>query len=323
MRTDHTHLHLLAPVAKTLFRLVLLAAVPAMSAYAAGDLLVEAELDRPEVHVHAQAVYRLRFLHAVDVRDVQLAAPALRLADLRRIGEDRTFEAERDGRRYRVHERRYAVFPFASGTLELAGAYAMGRVPSNAARPDGWRAIRIDAPARTLTVLPVDIQADGAPWLPASALKLTEQWTTVENGVHRRTLRIEATGVEAAQLPELEVKVDGMGVLPGQPRLQNYFSGERNVAVREQTFVIMPADSGLFTVPPLQLRWWNVATGKAETSALPGRTLHVGEAASVPAASGTWLKRIAFGHLSAILLLACGGVLLALMRRRRKRTREG
>jgi len=320
MRTDHTHLHLLAPVAKALFCLLLLAT---MSAQAADDLLAEAELDRPEVHVHAQAVYRVRFLHAVDVRDVQLAAPALRLADLRRIGEDRTFEAERDGRRYRVHERRYAVFPFASGTLEFAGAYAMGRMPSTATRPDGWRAVRIDAPVRTLTVLPVDIQADGAPWLPASALKLTEQWTTVENGVHRRTLRIEASGVEAAQLPELEVKVDGMGVLPGQPRLQNHFAGERNIAVREQTFVIMPVDSGLFTVPPLQLRWWNVATGSAEVAALPGRTLHVGEAPATPVASETRLKRVAWGYLSAILLLAGGGVLLAVMRRRRKRAKEG
>lgn len=305
---------------KRLLAILLLAAV--LPAWAAQDLLLEAELDLQEVHVHAQAVYRLRFLHAVDVRDVQLSGPQVRLADLRRIGEDRIFETERGGRRYRAHERKYAVFPFASGTLELAGAYVTGRIPvTTASLPDGWRPVRVEATSHKLTVLPVDIQADGAPWLPANALSLTEQWTTVENGVHRRTLRIEADGVEAAQLPELDVKVEGMGVLPGPPRLQNHFSGERNIGVREQTFVLMPTKSGLFTVPPLQLRWWNVDTDSERTADLPGRTLLVGEPAPLAnTANSTTLKRAALGHLWAIIAASLASALLfASLRSRRLR----
>ena len=305
---------------RLLLRILLLAAM--LPAQAAQDLLVEAELDREEVHVQAQAVYRLRFLHAVDVRDVQLTGPSVRLADLRRIGEDRIFEAEREGRRYRVHERKYAVFPFASGTLELSGAHVAGRIPvSSATLPDGWRPVRIDVPPRTLTVLPIDIQADGAPWLPANTLALTEQWTTVENGVHRRTLRIEATGVEAAQLPELDVKIEGMGVLPGPPRLQNHFSGERNVAVREQTFVIMPSKSGLFTVPPLQLRWWDVDTDSGEVVSLPGRTLVAGEPAQPSETTNSArLTQTALGHLWVILAAGSAAMLLfALLRNRKMR----
>lgn len=290
--------------------ILLLAAV--LPAHAAPDLLVEAELERPEVHVHAQAVYRLRFLHATDVRDIQLSGPAVRLADLRRIGEDKISETERDGRRYRMHERKYAVFPFASGTLELAGAHVTGRMPAAGGNlPNAWRPVRVEAPARSLTVLPVDIQADGAPWLPANTLKLTEQWTRVENGVHRRTLRIEATGVEAAQLPELDVKVDGMGVLPGSARLQNHFAGERNVAVREQTFIIMPMKSGLFTVPPLHLRWWDVDTNTGEMTRLPARTLLVSESAAVTEpAAGASLTRAALRHLWVMLAAALGAALL-------------
>lgn len=305
---------------KRLLAILLLAAV--LPAWAAQDLLLEAELDLQEVHVHAQAVYRLRFLHAVDVRDVQLTGPQVRLADLRRIGEDKTFETEREGRRYRAHERKYAVFPFASGTLELAGAYATGRIPvATASLPQGWRPVRMDAPPRTLTVLPVDIQADGAPWLPANTLSLTEQWTTVENGVHRRTLRIEAAGVEAAQLPELDVKVEGMGVLPGPPRLQNHFAGERNIAVREQTFVLMPTKSGLFTVPPLRLRWWNVDTDSERTADLPGRTLLVGEPAPLAdTTSSATLTQTALGHLWAIVAAGLASALLfAVLRSRRLR----
>jgi hypothetical protein len=299
-----------AAMVKRLLAILLLAVM--LPAWAAQDLLLEAELDLQEVHVHAQAVYRLRFLHAVDARDVQLAGPQVRLADLRRIGEDKVFETERDGRRYRAHERKYAVFPFASGTLELAGAYATGRIPAaTASLPEGWRPVRLEAPPRTLTVLPVDIQADGVPWLPAKRLTLTEQWTTVENGVHRRTLRIEAAGVEAAQLPELDVKVEGMGVLPGPARLENRFEGERNIAVREQTYVLMPTKSGLFTVPPLQLRWWNVDTDSERIAGLPGRTLLVGESATSAApTSGTSLTQTALGHLWVIAAASLASALL-------------
>lgn len=307
-------------VKRLLSALLFALALPAMAAMAADELLLEAELDTREVHVHAQAVYRLRFLHAVDVRDVQIAGPSVRLADLRKIGEDRISEAQRGGKRYRVHERRYAVFPFASGTLELSGAYVTGRVPSSA--PEGWRQMRIAAPARTLTVLPVDIAADGAPWLPASAVALTEQWTTAENGVYRRTVRIEASGVDATQLPELDIAVEGMGVLPGTPRLRNTFTGERNIAVREQAFVIMPTQSGLFAVPPLQLRWWNVDTDTGAIASLPGRTLVVGESAFAPKAvvTGAALEKAALGHLWAIVAASLGaGLLFAALRRRRLR----
>jgi len=304
-------------VKRLLYALPLAFMLPAM---AADDLLVEAELDRSEVHVHAQAVYRLRFLHAVDVREVQLAGPAARLADLRKIGEDRSFEAQRDGKRYHVHERRYAVFPFASGTLELSGAYATGRLP--APSPENPRPLRMEVSARTLTVLPADIEADGTPWLPANAVTLSERWKTEESGTHRRTLRIQATGVLATQLPELDVSVPGMGVLPGTPRLQNSFDGEHNIAIREQDFVIMPAASGVFSVPPLHLHWWDVDTDTGMTASLPGRTLVAGEAPANPdaALSGAALQRTALRHLGAILATAAGAILLlAGLRNRRLR----
>lgn len=277
----------------------------------AQDLLLEAELAPAEVYVQAQAVYRLRFLHAVDVRDVQLDAPGVRLADLRPIGDARVYEARRGDKRYRVHERSYAVFPFSSGKLELDGAHASGHSASG-------QPLRLEAPRRVLTVLPADIGADGAPWLPAASLTLSEEWKTQDNGVHRRTIRIEASGVEAAALPEPAVEVDGMNVLAGIPVLQNRFAGEHNVALREQTFVLMPTRGGLARVPELQLRWWHTGTRSAARASLPARTLYLGDpgAADSPRAE---IVPVALGHLwavgaAAVLLLA-----LALLRTRRMR----
>lgn len=294
--------------------LLCLCAGPAL---AAPGMLVEAEFALPEVHVHAQASYRLRFLHATDVQDVELSGPAPRLADLVPIGATQVYETQRHGRRYRAHERRYAVFPFASGTLEMSGAHIRGSVP-DASRPGGRRAVRLEAPVQRLTVLPIDIQADGRPWLPADAVTLTERWEARGGGVHHRTLRIEAIGVRAAQLPELGVEVNGMGVLPGPPRLEDRIDGERNLAVREQTFTILPVGSGVFAVPPLQLHWWRADTDTGAVAGLPGRTLVVGEA-EIAATAGRRppVARLALGHLSVVAAAALGLLLLLLIPRRR------
>ena len=245
--------------------LFLLCVLPAM----AQDFLVEADIEPAEVHVNAQAVYRLRVLHAVDVRELRIVAPSARLADFRQIGQERVFEAQRDGRRYRVHERSYAVFPFASGTLELSGAYASGRVAQGGS-------VRLNAPARPLTVLPVDIEADGRPWLPANALSLSEQWTALADGAQRRVVRIEASGVDASQLPSLQIEADGMTVQAEAPRIENRFEGERNIGVHEQAFVLTPTRDGKIVVPAVQLHWWQVDADSAALATLPARMFLIG-----------------------------------------------
>lgn len=257
---------------------IMLAAALALPAQAAQDVLIEAELEPAEVLVHAQAVYRLRVYHAVDLRDLRITGPSARLADFRTIGADRTFEARRDGRRYRVHERRYAVFPFASGTLTLTGARATGRV----ATANGREAVRLDAPARALTVLPANIEADGTPWLPAKSLSLSEVWSAAAGGAQRRTIRIDAVGVDAAQLPALTVAAEGITVQAQAPRLENRFAGENNIAMREQTFIMTPARRGELVVPALQLRWWQVQADSPAQAALPARTLRVDAPADTP-----------------------------------------
>jgi len=285
-----------------------------LPAVAASTLRVEAEFDVPEVPVHAQATYRMRFLHAVDAREVTFTEPVLLLADWRRIGEDRVYETRRDGVRYRARERRYAVFPFASGTLDVSGVSASARIP--AAVPGGWQTVRLTMPARALKALPIDMTADGKPVLHADALTLTEQWEHTDKGMYRRLIRVEAAGVDAAHLPELDMAVDGIGVLRETPRVQNHVIDERNIAVREQTFVLMPAGGGKFTVPALGLPWRQLASGKDAWATLPARTLDAG----AHAASGSIAPNAPATPPAALVagVFPLGLVLLAGFRSRRR-----
>jgi hypothetical protein len=251
-------------------------------------LRLEARLEPAQVPVGAQALYRLRWIQGIDVAGLELVGPAARLAEVRPLGEERLGESIEDGKRVRVRERTYAIFPFASGAVEITGAHAVGRVgdAQNADGPDGRRALRIDAPVLTLDVEPAPAHA--GPWLPARRVSLHDDLDPPPDGPHvgrslQRTLRIEAVGLDAASLPELLVEAPGLRVHPGAVRLHNGVVGEWNVGVREQTYTLVPLRPGPIRLPAIELAWWDVAARAPAVARLTERSLAVAGAA--PAAS--------------------------------------
>lgn len=251
------------------------------------NLILEAGFESPQGYVQAQALYSLRFYQAIDVRDLELHDPVVPLAEVRPIGEDRVGEAVRDGRRYRLTERRYAVFPFASGELAVSGAGVTGRVAARGAASPGEREpVRLDAPTSTLDVLPIPPGADAEAWVPARTLSVTESWIPAPEQARagealRRTLRIKAAGLDAAQLPALDFSAPGFAVHPDPPRLENRFEGELNIGVREQSYRVVPLQPGRLEVPTFSLPWWDVVAGRRKEAQLPARTI-VAEPAALP-----------------------------------------
>jgi hypothetical protein len=251
-----------------------------LAALANGEplLFVEAEVAPAAPRVQAQAVYTLRFFQGADVRQVSLSGPQARLADIRPLGVASTHERVRAGRRYRVHEQRFAVLPHASGELELAGAAA------EASRPGAGRQ-RWPAPSLRLTVRPLPAGAAAATWLPAESLRVEEEWSAPAGpgGGQLRTLRIEAVGVDARQLPEIGFAVPGATVVAEPPHLETRVAGDRLLARREQRYRLTPTGSAPVQVPPLSLPWWETGSDQGAVATLPGRSL-AGAAAAPNAA---------------------------------------
>ncbi|WP_169262392.1 BatD family protein [Aromatoleum diolicum] len=244
-------------------------------------LWLEAAFEPDSPYVQSQGVYTLRLYQAISVRDLQFHAPAALLADIRPIGADRITEATRHGHRYRVTERRYAVFPVASGELALSGAHVTGL----AALPGPSQALRIAAPSTPFAVRPIPPAAGTSAWLPARTLTLSETWSPDPSEARpgealRRTIRIEAHGLTAAQLPALAPEGTGFSAHPEAPRLGNRFDDAWNVGTREQTWLIVPTRPGPLTLPALQVHWWDVRAHQPRTANLSARALTVVAAAT-------------------------------------------
>lgn len=264
-------------------RLALAGLAIAGNAVAAPDWRLETEMLQPRVTVQTEAIYRLRFYQGVAIRDLDIEPPSLPLAEVRPSGTQRVFETQREGRRYRVHERHYAIFPYASGDLKIVGARVNGELPS-ASLGEKKRHLRLQGDTLALAVQPLP----AGHFLAAHALTLSEQWETPDPATYhparwlRRQIRIEAQGIDATQIPELKLDIPGYAIHPDSARLENRSESGMAVAARIQTYNLVPQSDTQPGIPALSLRWWRIGDQTSQLATLPARPFDTAPMAGAP-----------------------------------------
>jgi len=255
-------------------------------------VFIDASLDQESVYVQAQVVLTLRIYHSVSLYDDSSLSP-LQIPEARveQLGEPRTYEKEINGIRHGVIELRYAIFPQQSGELRIPAqvfsATPVARTQSDDFLPFGptpGKLTRVTSPEIPLTVKakPADYPAK-EPWLPASALSLTEAWSPEPNQAQvgdslTRSLMLRAEGLSSAQLPPLaQTQAPGLRRYPDQPQLANQ-TGERGmIGSREEREALVPNRSGHIELPAVEVVWWNTREDRLERTNLPARTLEVAD----------------------------------------------
>jgi hypothetical protein len=281
---------------------------PAPAPDSGADILIETELAPHEPYVQAQLLYTVRLLHAVSISGGQLSDPKPENTLVQRLGEDREYALMRNGRRYQVIERRYALFPQTSGPLELAAPVFDGEIPDASRRRASpfkrffgndpffgrdpfddlmtpTRRVRVRGEPAELDVRPRPDAAQGAHWLPAELLLLNGAWQpdteTIQVGEPvTLVLEIEAQGLTGGQLPNpLPASVDGFNVYPDQAQRQTD-SGDSGVTGHlQQKIAFIPERSGELALPAIEVRWWDTQANRERVAVLPGRVFQVTPAA--------------------------------------------
>lgn len=267
-----------------------LTVLPAVAASAGEDVFLEVDAVPDSPYVQQQVRLRIKLYYGVTLLDGQLDEPNLAGAELRRLGNDLSYQTQIGERRYNVVERRYALIPEASGELVIPAVRFRGRAMGGGGRfgsslSSGRQVSAVGEPI-TLQVRPSP-PGITQPWLPAAQLELTalgEDWPdSVRVGEPLSLeLRVAARGLDGSRLPELELPaIDGMQVYPDQPVLRTGEDGEWLQGERRQRFALVPQRAGDVVLPEVQLAWWNSETDRAELATLPARRIRV-----LPAAAG-------------------------------------
>ncbi|HHJ80769.1 MAG TPA: protein BatD [Candidatus Tenderia electrophaga] len=252
------------------------------------ELFIEAEATPNTAYVQQQIIYSVRFFRAVSINAASMAEPNINDADvvIEKLGDDSSYETYRNGRRYVVIERKYALFPQRSGSITIEPITLDAQLTVTAASAfdpfaQSGATKRLKSNSITLDVKPVPDNIHSNAWLPASDLKITEGWSQ-QPPVFRvgepitRTLTLKAEGLTAAQLPSLAMAdTQDFKTYPDQPRL-NDKRGSRGISgTRQEKIALIPTRAGQLTLPAIEIKWWNINSNTLETITLPARSVEV------------------------------------------------
>lgn len=261
------------------------------------DILIELEAEPKQPYVQQQTIITQRMLHIAPLQQqATLSHPPIEVGkgNIQQIGSTRNTTMMRNGRNYQVIERRYALFPQQSGELTLGRTAFEGILAepgSNSFDPFGvsGKRIRRFSQALTLQIQTQPAAYNGRQWLPAKSITLNAHWQTPVDKLKAGepvtlTLAIVAEGLTAEQLPKLEVQTPaGIKAYADQPELRNETNNDGIIGVRQEKWAIVAPYNGEYELPPITLAWWNIATGKQETTQVNAVKMHVSGGQADPA----------------------------------------
>lgn len=256
-------------------------------------VFIDSEVDTHTPYVQAQVLLTLRIYHSVSLFDDSvLSGLDIPNARVESLGPPGNFERMINGVRHGVIEVRYGIFPQHSGELEipsqLFSATALQPDSNGRASARNGRLTQVRSPSITLQVRPVpDSYPAGAPWIPATSLSLTQTWQP-DPGIDllsgeplTRTLSLSATGLNASQLPALQSldtspdTGEQLRQYADQPHLHTEITDSGVRSVRHDSAALVALQEGSYTLPPVEVNWWNTVEDRLETVNLESIVLNV------------------------------------------------
>lgn len=256
------------------------------------DLYLEVEASGKQAYVQGQLLITVKMLSGNNISQYginELQHEGVEVV-VEQLGEDKQYRAYRGSKPYLVLERNYALFPQQPGSLRILpfrGEVEVGGANRGLFDPFGGRSQIKRVRSRGL-----DIEVRGMPqaftgphWLPAQEIQLVEEWPDARDGKPvfnvgepvTRSLSLLADGLTSAQLPQLATagNIDGIKQYPDQPTLHDNKKPSGIIGIREERIALIPTRAGSYTLPAIEIPWWNVNTGQMEIARIAARQIQV------------------------------------------------
>ncbi|RBW50007.1 BatD family protein [Marinobacter sp. F3R11] len=256
------------------------------------EAFIELTADKAEVYVQEQLILTVRLFFRGNLIRGELSDPEHPNAIIEPLGKQREFFRDRDGVRYRVVERRYAMFPQTPGPLNLPAI----RFEGQARDTDGsLKFLRDSASLFEVPVKDVPTEFSGTTWLPATSLTLTESGMPATLNLKTgdnltRTLSLQASGLPSEALPPLPSSVpDGLRSYPEEPARNTSVGPDGVTSTLTQTSALVPVAAGELLLPAVRIPWWDTESDSEKVAVIPAQTLNVtlADNAGIPASPTT------------------------------------
>ncbi len=252
------------------------------------DFSLEITASQQNGFVQQQFIITVKLLIAKNINNYQFGDLTTSNPDtlILPLGKDQQYKTYRGTKQYIVVEKKYAVFPQKAETLKInpfIAAVTMDQ-PSGSRFYDPFNmrttSKRLYSKNINLSIQDVPAQYTSDTWLPGTSLEITEQWPRNSKFVAgepiTRTIIITANDLTSAQLPEIKQStVNGIKQYPDKPEILEKKTATGLLSSHKQKIALIPTKEGSYTLPEINIQWWNTKTNKIETAHLAQRTFTV------------------------------------------------
>jgi len=242
------------------------------------DSFIELSADKAEVYVQEQLILTIRLFFRGNLIRGELSEPQHPNVVIEPLGKQQEFSRYRDGVRYRVVERRYALFPQRPGNFRLPPIRFEGQSRDAQGK---LKFLRDSEELFEIPVKEVPSQFTGKTWLPASSVSLTEAGLPptldVKTGENiTREIRLTAANLPSETLPPLPNAVPpGLRSYPEQPERITETMPDGLSSSLTQSVALVPVEAGQMTLPAIRIHWWDTEADRERIAEIPEKTLTV------------------------------------------------
>jgi hypothetical protein len=244
------------------------------------QVYLESDVTPRSAYVQSELAYTVKIFTSVNFLEASLEPLEVSGATVEAAGEER-YQTTINGRYYQVIERRYRLYPQHSGELEIPALTLQARVESyRQSMLDPGRLVVKRSSAHRVRVMPPASDFDGAVWLPAKALSISDSWSQSLDSIEvgdsvTRSIKIEADGLLGSQLPALpSSELANAKLYPDQASISNPEEGDWT-GQRTESVAIIPTKPGSYELPEIRIAWWNTESNQQEYAVLPPRKFTV------------------------------------------------
>lgn len=252
------------------------------------NFILEMQPSQKNGYIQQQFIITIKLLIAKNINNYQFSDLTTSTPDtiILPLGKDQQYKTYRGKKQYIVIEKKFALFPQKTETLRINPFVASIAISSNTNSrfydPFNARATtkRLHSKTINLNIKDIPSQYTSNNWLPSSSIKLSEKWpnkkTFIAGEPITRTLILLAKGLTSSQLTEIaQPSINGLKQYPDKPESLEQQTSDGLIATRKQKIALIPTQAGNYTLPAINIPWWNTTTNKIETAHLAKRTFTV------------------------------------------------
>ena len=259
---------------------------------AAGNqpVFIQTTTDKNSAYIQEQIILTHRLHYSVPLQDISISEFDIPDAVIQQVAEAR-FNKAINGKNYSIIEIKFALFPQAVGKLTIPRQRFTAFETSNSQFGGffsrGNRLARLTE-EKIIDIMPRPSHISASQWMPSSQLKLEESWSdnsaTLSAGEPiTRTIKISALGLTAAQIQPLpNIENTALKLYPDQAVLEDKQTNRGILGIRSESVAIVPNQAGKFTLPSVEVKWWDTGNNRMQTSRLPEKTFTVIAAKNTP-----------------------------------------